>query len=122
MRPFCADSVPAAPRQAIRMLASPPETGDSRRRSSTCEAIFCDCLPLLPNRLNYPLFIPDEHKPLCLYDNQAELIERLVWACRNPEAAREISLSKYIARFDWQTMIYQYDRAFQSIADQTISG
>ncbi|MBN1120987.1 MAG: DUF3524 domain-containing protein [Anaerolineae bacterium] len=90
--------------------------------ASTCEAITCDCLPILPNRLNYPAFIPDEHKDMCLYENRAGLIERLEWACKNTEKVRAISLAKHVARYDWQTMIHQYDRAFQSVVDGTISG
>ncbi len=89
--------------------------------ASTCEAITCGCLPILPNRLNYPTFIPDDYKDLCLYENRAGLIERLEWACKNPEKVRAISLAKYNARYDWQTIINQYDRAFQSVVDGTIS-
>ena len=34
---------------------------------SICEAIYCGCLPILPDRLNYPHLLPDDLKPACLY-------------------------------------------------------
>jgi glycosyltransferase involved in cell wall biosynthesis len=82
---------------------------------SVCEAIACDCLPLLPNRLNYPAFIPESKRGICLYETPAGLVERLVWAAEHPEAVRETSLRDEALRFDWQRLIGAYDAAFEAL-------
>ena len=83
--------------------------------ASTCEAIYCGCLPILPDRLNYPTFIPDPHRELCLYRDPEGLTGRLRWACQNPDRVREISLRDHVARYDWQRLIEQYDSRLESI-------
>lgn len=34
---------------------------------ATAEAIYCGCMPILPDRLNYPALVPDEYHKHCLY-------------------------------------------------------
>jgi glycosyltransferase involved in cell wall biosynthesis len=77
--------------------------------SSSCEAIYCDCFPILPNRLNYPSFIPEEQHAACLYDNTQGLVERLRRACENPETVRAVSLRRHVEGYDWQRLINRYD-------------
>ncbi len=86
---------------------------------STCEAIYCGCLPLLPDRLNYPAFIPEQARARCLYQSPDELVERLEWACTHTQEARSFSLRKSAARFDWQAIIGRYDAAFQAVIDRS---
>lgn len=83
--------------------------------ASTCEAIYCDCLPLLPNRLNYPAFIPADLRDRCLYTTIDGLIDRLQWACRHVAEVRAASLRDRAARYDWSRLIGEYDRTFDAI-------
>lgn len=85
--------------------------------ASTCQAIYCDCLPLLPNRLNYPAFIPEEQQELCLYDGKQGLIERLRWACQHVDVVRQISLRDQVTQYDWQNIIKKYDDTLQHVID-----
>jgi hypothetical protein len=54
---------------------------------------------------------------------ETRLAKRIVHAAGYvPEQVRSISPAKHIARYDWQTVIDQYDRAIQSVANKTRSG
>jgi glycosyltransferase involved in cell wall biosynthesis len=83
--------------------------------ASTCEAMYCGCLPFLPNRLNYPSLIPAAFHKLCLYRDERDLVERLRWACHNVEAVDGESLHEVAARYDWATMIGRYDSALADV-------
>lgn len=41
------------------------------------EAMYCGCIPVAPNRLNYPALVPRELHDRCLFDDAAGLYERL---------------------------------------------
>ncbi len=83
---------------------------------SVAEAMYCDCLPLMPNRLAYPQFVPAEHRDLCLYEGEEELVERLAYLCAHPEVARATSLRGKVARYDWSVQAADYDRLFAALA------
>jgi glycosyltransferase involved in cell wall biosynthesis len=83
--------------------------------ASTCEAMYCGCLPFLPNRLNYPALITDEFHDMCIYQDDRGLIERLRWACFNVDTIDRESLHEAAERYDWSSMIERYDSALESI-------
>ncbi len=85
--------------------------------ASTCEAMYCDCLPILPDRLNYPAFIPADLRERCLYTNTAGLFDRLKWACGHVAEVRALSLREQAARYDWPHLIGDYDRALTAIVE-----
>jgi len=84
--------------------------------ASVVEAMYCDCLPLLPDRLAYPQFIPAPLRGLCLYRSDEELAERLAALCAEPERARSVSLRSEAARYDWSLLAPEYDRRFRALA------
>jgi glycosyltransferase involved in cell wall biosynthesis len=77
---------------------------------SVVEAIYCGCLPVLPNRLSYPELIPAELHGRCLYDDFAGLLARLRAAIAEPAAPP--SLREAMARFDWSLQAPIYDLRF----------
>ncbi len=84
---------------------------------SVCEAIYCGCIPILPDRLNYPYLLSDEFKPFCLYQRgrlsaqlRYHLEERLILDT-NP-------LRRKIARFDWSVIAAQYDDTLEELANR----
>jgi glycosyltransferase involved in cell wall biosynthesis len=85
------------------------------------EAIYCGCLPLLPDRLAYPEIVPASHHASCLYDGFDDLLDRLRRALAQPETIRRqaAGLREAIARYDWATMGPRTDAALQRIADGT---
>lgn len=73
---------------------------------SIVEAMYCGCYPLLPNRLAYPEHVSN----VCLYD-PGEFKNKL----------RDILTQKlsfdgsYLNRYDWNSLISEYDKEFASV-------
>jgi glycosyltransferase involved in cell wall biosynthesis len=76
---------------------------------ATVEAIYCDCYPILPNRLAYPELLPPETHHRHLYDDLAGLLDRLRWAATHRDELGRHSLRRHVARFDWSRVIDRYD-------------
>jgi glycosyltransferase involved in cell wall biosynthesis len=78
------------------------------------EAIYCGCIPILPNRLNYPNFIPAEFADACLYreESPAYILRRHFEGAFHIERAR---LRTHIAQYDWSHMAGIYDNTFSSL-------
>jgi len=64
------------------------------------EAIYCNNYPLLPGRLVYPEYIPENRKKN-LYSSEKELFEKLRYALENIDETREINVSSIAAKYDW---------------------
>ena len=84
---------------------------------SICEAIYCDCIPILPNRLNYPFLITDELKAGCLY-NQGKLTALLRHHLDGGIQVDAAALKAKIARFDWTVIAPQYDKELQGLVSR----
>ena len=82
------------------------------------EGMYCDCLPILPDRLAYPALIQQEHRARCLYDDQDHLIALLEQAVRDVKATRALSLRSTVAQYDWDSLASEYDRHFADVAAQ----
>lgn len=81
---------------------------------SIVEAIYCGCLPVLPNRLSYPELLPAEAHERCLYRDFDELLERLRAALADPVAPP--ALRAHVARFDWAHVGPRYDALIEELA------
>ena len=81
---------------------------------SICEAIYCGCVPILPNRLNYPFLLTDDLKAACLYNH-----DKLTALLRHHLAGRinvdTTALKAKIAGFDWRVMAPRYDQALENL-------
>ena len=83
---------------------------------ATVEAIYCDCYPILPNRLAYPELLPPETHSRHLYDDLAGLLDHLRWAITHRDELGRHSLRRHASRFDWSHMVGEYDAVFDAIA------
>ena len=81
---------------------------------SIVEAIYCGCLPVLPNRLCYPELLPAAWHDRCLYDDFDGLLARLRAALADPAAPQ--ALRAAVARFDWQALAPVYDALVAQLA------
>ncbi|MFQ5575722.1 MAG: DUF3524 domain-containing protein [Anaerolineae bacterium] len=80
--------------------------------ASVVQAMYCQCYPLLPDRLGYPALLPQPLHPHCLYHSQEELIEKLAdLIVRHPQPLPG-ALPAHTRRFDWLHLAAKYDRAF----------
>lgn len=76
---------------------------------SVVEAMYCNCFPLLPNRLAYPEHIPIEQRFTFLYDSDEELYQKLKAAILNiDEIRKNTNTQDFVKQYDWQKMIEQY--------------
>lgn len=88
---------------------------------AVAEAMFCQTLPLLPNRLSYPEILEEKFHPLFLYNNDLELVQKLRHLLANCDKLASVrqEISRSIARFHWQNRIAEFDRTFDEVAATT---
>ncbi|NIQ10406.1 MAG: glycosyltransferase, partial [Gammaproteobacteria bacterium] len=76
--------------------------------ASVVQAIYCGCMPLLPNRLSYPEHVPEELHEIYLYNNFEELVEKLRQRLLTTDRHSN-SLARHVARYDWNKVVNSYD-------------
>ncbi len=86
---------------------------------SVVEAIYCGCRPLLPKRLAYPEHLPESLVGSCCYDGFGELVNGLRQLCCQEELQPDPVLRDHVARYDWTSLVPQYDRCFAELAAGT---
>ena len=79
------------------------------------EAMYCGCIPLLPDRLNYPALIPQEYHPLLLY-RRDRLLPLLRRHLQGEFAVNRDALRHHVAGFDWVQVAPRYDAALTALA------
>ena len=82
---------------------------------SVVEAIYCNCYPIVPNRLAYPEHIPKAQRIHHIYNSKGEFYQILKSAISNLEHIRESKYSNFVARYDWSILAPQYDSIFQEM-------
>lgn len=83
---------------------------------STVEAIYCNCHPILPNRLAFPEHIPAPFRHMHLYQTTGELVEKLKAACNEIEKIRNgPGYQNFVAHYDWSILAAEYDRHFAAM-------
>ncbi|TXB59433.1 DUF3524 domain-containing protein [Phaeodactylibacter luteus] len=81
---------------------------------SVVEAMYCNCHPILPNRLAYPEHLPPG-KEAWLYDSPEALLSKTVDAIHHlPRLRRDASCQDFVARYDWSILAERYDAAFEA--------
>lgn len=80
------------------------------------EAIYCGCIPLMPNRLNYPNLIPPESHDHCLYRGLADLTRKLRYALHHREELRRYDFRRVLRDYDWPVVARALDTRLQSLA------
>ena len=84
---------------------------------SIVEAIYCNCYPILPNRLVYPELIPKKDRALHLYNDFDDLVEKLTELFKTNTFRTSPNLKNSIAKFDWSKLAKQYDKSFENLVN-----
>lgn len=77
---------------------------------SVVEAMYCNCFPLLPNRLAYPEHISENKKTRCLY-KENEFFEKLESSILAINGIRELKFQSLVNKYDWREIVDKYDEA-----------
>ncbi len=82
------------------------------------EAMRFGCLPLLPRRLAYPEVLPKEFHVDFLYQDDADLVNKLAAMLRHPRRfiCHRPVLSSMMARHAWPIVAAHYDRELERLA------
>ncbi len=81
---------------------------------SVVEAMYCGCIPLLPNRLAYPGHLDEASKPAFLYD-EGTFLERLQQMILNYKNIKSYNTRKLVEHYDWQSLIPKYDEKLSTV-------
>jgi len=82
--------------------------------ASVVQAIYCECLPLLPRRLAYPEHLPATTHDQLLYDGCDDLVKRLREMIVAPPRL-SAALRSHAARYDWLEQSRKYDELFERL-------
>lgn len=84
---------------------------------SVVQAIYCNCLPLLPKRLAYPEHLAEDLHSDYFYDDFAGLVERLTQRCQEMKKVRCANLQSQVVGYDWNVMAEVYDEFFVGLVE-----
>ncbi len=82
---------------------------------SLVQAMYCECFPLLPDRLAFPEHIPPNEHDRFFYQNFGTLIDRLEHCIRHIDAIRATKVSHFVSSYDWKVLAPEYDRQMEMI-------
>ena len=76
---------------------------------SVVEAIYCNVMPLLPNRLAYPEHIPSELHNQYLYEDYQELFDKIKNAIINIDKVRKVKYREFVKKYTAESLIKRYN-------------
>jgi glycosyltransferase involved in cell wall biosynthesis len=87
--------------------------------ASVVEAMACNVVPFLPNRLAYPEHIPAQFHHTFFYDEDevksgefVNKIQRRIW---DVKYLRIMDMQQYAMQYDWSRQVKQYDDAMERV-------
>ena len=81
---------------------------------SVVEAIYCNCLPILPKRLAYPEHLPEQTHEECFYENENELYDRLKNKINSFKKGIRHDGQQFVRKYDWGELKNTYDQLLMS--------
>lgn len=84
---------------------------------SLMEAMYCNTIPLLPNRLVYPEHFQQEwQRRQFFYSDQDQFIDKLQRFIQNVNILRKQSTRMLVKKYGWQKLIAKYDDQLKRIS------
>jgi glycosyltransferase involved in cell wall biosynthesis len=77
--------------------------------ASVMEAVYCDTIPILPNRLTYPELFHVKSNPHLFYETDEELVSILKSIIQNHGSGNTNKLIELASQFDWEIIAEKYD-------------
>lgn len=82
---------------------------------SVVESIYCDTLPLLPNRLAYREHLSASDQESHLYENEQDLVETLSEMIETQSWKKTTVDKSIVNQYDWSIGIHRYDTEFEKL-------
>ncbi len=82
---------------------------------SVVEAMYCECLPILPNRLAYQEHIPKAVHSDFFYENDDDFYLKLEGALLDFFKNKRTSTGSFVEHYDWRTLARVYDDKFEKM-------
>jgi len=79
--------------------------------ASIIEAVYCECIPVLPNRLSYPELFPSE----VFYKNEKDLYNNTKMLFTNNQYKKPKNYSNIVSKYDWSIMAPKYDAEMEKL-------
>jgi len=76
---------------------------------SVVEAMYCNCMPILPKRLAYPEHIPSHLHTDYFYTNEEEFYQLLKKSIQNIAKVRGLATQSFVVGYDWLNLAPVYD-------------
>jgi glycosyltransferase involved in cell wall biosynthesis len=86
--------------------------------ASVVEAIYCNTMPILPNKLAYPEHIPKKFHNKFLYDGDTQRLEKVEGILNLNEVEVFDELRSHVSRYDWKNVISEYDNTFSELVNK----
>ena len=87
--------------------------------ASIMEAVYCNTIPLLPNRLTYPDLFHADQNPEIFYQSKEELIYKLENLICNNSICKHNNYKKIATGYDWSMMAAKYDDCLENLKNDT---
>lgn len=82
--------------------------------ASVVQAMACNVIPLLPNRLAYPEHIPAQFAQTFFYEDDVEFVKKLQRRIMDVRVLRSQKTAHFVAHYDWKLIIKKYDSLFEA--------
>lgn len=82
---------------------------------SVVEAMACNTMPLLPDRLAYPEHIPKSMRDTYLYQNERDLFEKAKWAALNVSTIRKENFAQLVKKYDVNQLLPVYEKQIKEL-------
>ncbi len=82
--------------------------------ASVVEAMFCNTVPMLPNRLAYPEHIPENYHHTFFYDEDDFLV-KLQKRIMDVKYLRAMNTRQWVERYAWEKVMNEYDASVSAL-------
>ncbi|MDP6570198.1 MAG: DUF3524 domain-containing protein, partial [Candidatus Marinimicrobia bacterium] len=83
--------------------------------ASIMEAVYCNSVPLLPERLTYPELFNKKDNPHLFYENETDLINKLEEMLIKNSTNMKNNLPKIAYQYDWDFQAKSYDKTLSEL-------
>lgn len=82
--------------------------------ASIMEAVYCNTIPILPNRLTYPELFNKKKYPELFYKDENNLIIKLEKSLTKLTTRKPNNYQNIAKQFDWKNTVTFYDKTFEN--------